>query len=106
MKFKVLHGLHYEGKNSDGKAKCYKRGDVVDSASDLDKKFNSPGSIKFERVPDSTAVTVAEPELAEQLEKMTVPQLREFAAEHEIEIDSAYSKKSDVIDCIIVAIDE
>jgi len=44
-RFKVLAGVHSEG------GRTYETGDIVDSRSDL-TKHNSPGSIKFQRLPD------------------------------------------------------
>ena len=116
-KFKVLHGSHSEGKNEDGTSRIYRRGDIVDSVTDLNK-LNYSGSTKFEEIPEipknpgtilppeSTKKTVNEqPRLEEQLEKMTVVQLRGYIADHGIEVDPVYSKKSDIIDCILVAMD-
>ena len=106
-KFKVLHGLHCEGKNPNGKSRVYHAGDIVDSASDLNK-HNFPGSQKFERVADSMSATITaeEPVLEVKLQEMTIAQLRTFIAENEIEVDQVYSKKSDIIECILVAMDE
>lgn len=58
--FRVLQGKHSEGQRGpDGKLIKYGRGDIFHSASDLDKKFNSPISIKYERLPDGTLPTHA-----------------------------------------------
>lgn len=53
-KFKILAGRHIDAGPS-GKNHVYKAGDVVDSKVDLEKRFNSPGSRKFERIHDEPA---------------------------------------------------
>lgn len=44
-RFRVLAGVHSEG------GRTYYKGDIVDRKSDLNR-LNSPGSLKFEHVPD------------------------------------------------------
>ena len=50
-KYRVLAGSHIEADpNSPKKERRYRAGEIVDSAIDLEARFNSPGSRKFERV--------------------------------------------------------
>lgn len=119
MKFKLLRGQHCEGlRGADGKMIRYKPNDIFESAIDLEKKFNSPGSRKFERVSDDTPVTrnaVAEAAKAgfntihtdsngtdplkdatfnlSDLDKMDVPALIQLAADEEINVGNTKDKK-------------
>jgi len=106
-KFRVLQGLHIEGKNADGSQRVYRKGEIVDSATDLNK-LNYPGSIKFEQVSNDAPAEAStlEPNLDERLLGMTIAQLRTFAADNSIEIDEVYSLKKDIIDCILVGMEE
>jgi len=104
MKFKVLRGRHTEG------GVMYQAGEVVDSSSDLNK-HNSPGSRKFEQlsgeVADAPSASLPESseddedpeEGSDELDGMTVAQLKTFAAEEEIDL-SGVSRKSDILSAI------
>lgn len=48
MQFKLVGGGSYV----DGSGKKYRTGDVIVSKIDLEKKHNSPISVKFQRMPD------------------------------------------------------
>ena len=105
-KFKLLCGLHSEGKNEDGSPKIYRKGDIVDSASNL-LKCNSPGSIKFEQVSDDTPkVENISNELLAELKLKSIPQLREFIEASELEIDTSTMRKHEIVQAISNALDE
>jgi hypothetical protein len=64
MKFRILQGAHSQGfyppgHQLAGKPIEYATNDVVESDSDLARRFNHPGHLgpKFEHVPDDTPVT-------------------------------------------------
>ena len=106
-KFKLLCGLHSEGKNEDGSPTMYRKGDIVDSASNL-LKCNSPGSIKFEQVSDDTLQKVENTsnELLAELKLKSIPQLREFIEASELEIDTSTMRKHEIVQAISNALDE
>ncbi len=87
-KFKVLAGHHNEG------GKTYGPGDIVDSASDLNK-HNKQEAIKFEQVGE-----VLSPQ--DELKQHTVAELQDLAAEEEIDLGDAV-KKLEIIEAIIIA---
>jgi hypothetical protein len=90
LSFKLLGGKHDQG---DGK--IYSRGDIVQSEKELDVQF---GSRKFMRLDN--LVEVATPPLPEsqpaqedlgfpELAGMTIPELRRFAEDEEIDLGRA-----------------
>lgn len=95
MKFKLLRGLHSHG------GKTYQPGNVVESDTDFVARF---GRLKFERLLDDTAPITqqAADQAAEagfetvnelrDLSKMTVSQLRTYAAENEVDLGDARTK--------------
>jgi hypothetical protein len=108
-KFRVLHGIHAEG------GQVYRAGEVVDSATDLNR-MNTPGSSKFEELVGGgvAVVEAATPSSSsldddsdgavnDELDTMTVSQLREFAAQEEISLESS-KKKADIVAAIRSAI--
>jgi len=122
--FRVVRGLHIEGRDENGKPIVYRKGDVVDSASDL-TKFNSPNSTKFERVqeqeidalqrdknsPVHQAALEGAAELApdiaglrDTLGEMTIAELRKLAEDEEIELSSTMNK-TEIITAIRGAMD-
>lgn len=94
MWFKLLNGLHDQG---DGKV--YRRGDVVNSKQDLEKRF---GPAKFQRVADPAQVKEEEPvasapvSVQDEFSDMTVAELKQFAASEEIDLGSA-SRKDEIL---------
>lgn len=52
MKFKILAGAHTE------RGKFYPQGSIIESNVALDTRFNQPGSIKFLRVNEETALSL------------------------------------------------
>ena len=99
-KFRVLHGLHSEG------GRVYDAGSVVDSKSNL-LRFNQPGAVKFQALPDSTlldSTPVSEPdtEPTDLLENMTVADLRKLAEEEEINLDGT-TRKDQIVAAIRAA---
>jgi len=101
MRFKVLRGCHAEGK------RVYQRGEVVTTDVDLAKRFNSPGSIKFQQLPDDSPVQQAaeagydsadEPSVV-QLEAYTVKQLRDLADSNDVDL-VGFTKKEEIINAL------
>jgi hypothetical protein len=97
MKFKVLHGIHSEG------YRTYGVGTVVDSKSDL-SKFNRPGSVRFQQVPDDTPTQEQAAQLAAEagakdntlptpLKDMTVNELKRLAEDEEADLEGAKTKE-------------
>ncbi len=98
-RWKVLQGVHQdkntkliqpstdklgvERKPNDG---VFYRGDVIETNADLSQVGGCRGNPKFERVEDSE----------DALDSMTIQQLREFAAEEEIDLGDA-SKKDEIL---------
>ncbi len=108
-RFLLLAGSHNEG------GRTYKRGDVVDSASDLNQ-MNAPNAIKFQRVANDFNPTVQEqsndlgktsvlPPTATAdkavYDEMSVSELRKVAASEEIDLGEA-SKKEDIIQLLLI----
>jgi hypothetical protein len=83
-----------------GTGKTYKRGDVVHSEKELDKQF---GPRKFQRLDTASHFTPVEEEVVEDnysdLKKMTLAELRKFAEDEEIDLDSA-TRKDEVLAAI------
>lgn len=82
-RFELLSGIHNEG------GKTYYPGDVINSASNL-AEHNKPNAFRFRPLPKSEA------DRDEGLDAMTVSQLREFAAEEEIDLGDA-TKKDEIL---------
>ena len=91
MRFKLLSGVHTEGHQETYKQ--YERGDVIETDVDLVKKFNRPGSTKFERVEDNASLNT------DEFSAMTVAELRAFAEGEEIDLGEI-SRKSDILDAL------
>lgn len=93
MKFRLTHGMHDQG---DGRV--YKRGDVVVSDQELDKRF---GYNRFQRLDDQAALAPppANESVDDVFSDMTVAELKKFAEEEEIDLDGA--TKKDVILAVI-----
>lgn len=109
MKFLLLRGLH-AAKYGDLEVVHHPK-DMVESSLDLCKLFNSPGSTRFQRAPSSAQVTVQGKPLdgsavraqVENLEQMTVAELREYAANNEVELGNA-TKKDEIVETIRAAL--
>lgn len=91
--YKILTGVHYEGKGADGKPLAYYRGgpngDTFQSEADI-LRHNVPGvAPRFELVGESV----------DNLETQTVKQLRELAEAEEIDLGAA-SRKDDIVAAI------
>lgn len=102
MKFKLLHGFHSHGGTT------YKPGSFIESDIDLVKRFNSPGSRKFERIQaaDPEVEQAAKAGFNDQdepsvipLEELTVKQLRREADELEVDL-TGYSRKEEIINAL------
>ncbi len=104
-KFKVLRGQHSE------QGKIYKKGDTVDSKTDLAERFNFPGSIKFAKIASKNSPsdeveeeeeeeTAEETYSAEELSLLTIPDLKELANDQEINL-SGLSRKEEIIEAIL-----
>lgn len=130
MKFRLLAGGHSvilkQAVNPGDKVEyyTYHKDDVFESATDLEL-LNAPPATnlrkKFERVPDNTPVTpmtvrptnsappypldsASSPQFNDALENMTIAELKQYAAEEEIDLGKA-SKKEEVIEVIRKAAD-
>lgn len=113
-KYRVMSGRHAQGIDDRqvingepnpryGKPRIYLTGDVVESDTDLVRRFNSRDSIKFQRLTDdapgsSWAPDPVNPD-ADGLTAMTVQELRAHAAAEEIDLAGA-TKKEDIIAAI------
>lgn len=97
-KYRVLRGRHAHGKDKNGSQIVYGPGDIVETDVDL-TKLNAVGpklSRKFEKVADgvsptkkaegSPTVRAGAPD--DNLDSMTVSELRQFAEEEEIDLSS------------------
>jgi len=110
-KFRIKEGVHSEGaipgtyrRDPTGapmfSPRVYVDGDIVASRSDLSKHNPAHGAKKFERVDDSMPDKYdgnAPP--VDELEAMTVAQLRELSVAEEIDLGEA-TKKADIIEWI------
>lgn len=104
--FQVLRGSHYE------QGKRFVRGDIFESLTNLDR-MNSPGSIKFQKMPDGTPLKGGEPVGSfnttneqssvqastnvvtpdtEELESMSVAELKQMAEDYELDFKSSVTK--------------
>ncbi len=70
---------------------------IVESATDLCKRFNRPGAKMFEKVADTTPLTnpddVEKPSPEDYYREMTVKQLQAFALENEVDVNHAANKE-------------
>lgn len=106
MRFELLAGAHTEGEVSQGTRVIYHPGDIIESDVDLAKMF---GSEKFRKMDESepnvakkrsqSQQTITIP-TREELNKMSMADLRALAAEEEIDV-STTSKKEEVVNMII-----
>jgi len=94
-KFKLLSGIHNEGGNT------YYAGDIIDSKSDLLKHNVSGSSPRYEKAAESTPSSVQS--RTDQLDAMTVSQLREFAEAEEIDLGEA-TKKAEILAVIYASL--
>ena len=114
--FRVVRGLHVEGRwidPEDGreKPKVYRRGDIVNSSTDLVQRHNTTNSVKFERVSVDEAAAVADAarqgfengntalldddiSAGDGLDGMSLSELKAVAAEEGIDLGTATSKKA------------
>jgi hypothetical protein len=110
QQFRLLVGTHCEGeKDEDNRLIMYKQGDIVETKSDLCAKFNSVGSVKFERIETEnaqlplskpvtqapggsvkTATPAANP--IDTFEAMSVEELKKHAEQEEINLGKAATK--------------
>lgn len=94
MYFKLLSGVHSHGD------KVYNPGDIIESGTDLEKRFNVPGSLRFQRIREEDLPRQEDHPSGNQgktaLETLTVNQLRKLAEEYEIDLADA-TKKDDII---------
>lgn len=120
--YRVVAGVHSEN------GKVYKKGDIVDSKSDLSQMNHPPTSIKFEKVEDpsisdtfesnESSVAVLEEEVIEipdeanssgyareELEQLKIKELESIAEEEGIDISnvtkSTRTRKKDIITAIL-----
>lgn len=113
MKFKLLRGTHHEAKWDKSvkppvdRGRTYHAGDVIETNFDLTTlNGGDPQTVKFEKVDDATPATAVDAVPVEikssvntnaaavddTLDAMTVNELKEMAAEEEIDLGSAKSK--------------
>lgn len=88
MKFRLKRGKHRQG------GITYERGAIVESHIDLVKRM---GGEKFEKLDGS--IVLDKPEVVEVddgLEAMTVPELRKWAAEEEIDL-TGLNRKEEIL---------
>lgn len=99
-RFRVVAGSHNEG------GVTYRKGDIVDSKSDL-SKLNSPGSLKFQRAEDVEEAArqgfyegnTDKPKPSngpDEFDAMTIPDLKKFAAQEGIDLGTA-TKKDEIL---------
>ena len=103
QRFRVLRGKHqvFVGEHKD-RTIHYLPGDVIETENDNLLRFNKPGSIKFELVPNDTPTK--EEEAASQQDDseedafagMTVSQLVGLAEQDEVDLQGA-TKKADIL---------
>jgi hypothetical protein len=89
LSFKLLGGKHDQG---DGK--IYSRGDIVQSEKELDVQF---GSQKFMRLGNLVEVPTPTPDsqpAQDDLEDMTISELRRFAEDAEIDLGRAARRET------------
>lgn len=104
--YRVLRGSHYE------QGKKFKQGDILNSLSNLER-MNSPGAIKFQKMPEGTPLKGGEPVGSfntaneqpsvqastnvvtpdtEELESMSVAELKQMAYDYELDFKSSVTK--------------
>lgn len=98
-KYRLTQGTHYENETK------YIAGQIVESKRDL-TLFNHPGSVRFEKVgedakdnPIPQAPTTKQSGAHETLLSMSVEELKQMAAEEEIDLGKAKTK-SEIVDAI------
>jgi hypothetical protein len=89
-KFKLLVGQHAEH------GRVYKAGDIIETDYDLNR-FNAPKAEKFQRITGEEAQAITQSQAAqapvdETLESMTLQELRNLAAEEELDLGNAKTK--------------
>lgn len=112
--FRVVRGSHFE------QGKKFKQGDILESLTDLNR-MNSPGAIKFQEMPagtplkggevlsgfntsgsQSTQEETVSPD-KQDLESMTVSELKQLAEDYELEF-SASAKKPELVELLSEAL--
>lgn len=92
--FRLNRGRHSEGRNEDGSPKVYVRGDIIESTTDLEKHNTKGAPQKFTRVRPGTKPEQTPQETErEDFERMTVSQLKQLAADEEIDLGEAKTKQ-------------
>ena len=81
----------------------YYPGDIIETDLDLNK-HNSPGSTRVKRLYNYVRKQKTSP--LEDLSRMTIQELRRYAAEQEIELDSTLMKKAEILNAIESSIAE
>ena len=119
-KYKLLRGLHQEGKYPEGhpdagKPITYHPGDIIETHRNL-FRLNSPGAIKFQRIEADAKIVLPKgpaeqleqkaeeqeaamaevPEVSDGLEELDVKALKSYAKEEEIDLGGAM-KKDDIL---------
>jgi len=103
-KFLLERGSHVQADIKTGENVMYHKGDTFESTIDL-RKFNIPGATKFRLIEGfeenlTAASQTTQPQNSEDtLNSMTVAQLRELAAEEEVDLSTASTKK-EIIEAI------
>jgi len=98
-RYRLLRGIHVHGQNT------YSPGAVIDTAQNL-LRLNAPGSIRFERVyeeeeptPVETTPEPTEEEPTDDLEALTLAELRDLAEAEEVDLGDA-KRKADVLEVL------
>lgn len=100
FRFKLLRGAHADDSG------VHEMGEVFDTDQDLNL-MNAPGGIKFEQVSKEEEAAAeppppkddVPPDTGDDLEGMTVSELKSFAAEEEVDL-TGVSRKADIIAAI------
>jgi len=95
MKFRLLRGGHQHGKNEDGSPKRYKRGDIIETDIELDRKL---GADKFQRLHEEDLQQLNAP-IQDTFSSMSVNQLKDFAASEEIDLSGA-TTRADILKAV------
>lgn len=103
--FKLLRGLHSEGRDEKGNPIVYKKGDCFESKSDL-SKHNYPQSHRFQvlnALPEKmeTATAVSDGYNEEELKSLKLAELVQICQDEEIDLTNVPKRKKELISKIL-----
>lgn len=103
--FELMQGTHVDENKKVHKVTSGRK-TIVHSKQELDKLFNQPGSVRFKRLEGNTVLPGLVPDdsserSATELEALSMADLRQLAADEEVDITGLKTKK-EIASAIVV----